>query len=511
MKIFYFLLLFEYIHSLIVIPFKISSPQNNSLNNKKYSINDFIDDYIIRDFYTTIDIGTPFQKLFAIITPDSHLFSLSSDEYIPKNFELNNEFKLISNKGYIPSFSSSFSKIKNITLSNKNYRARAIISESILLNNENKEKTKIDNINIIFEEDNNRQKHAIIGINYDTYNKNIPFIVNELKRLNITKNYNWYFKFISKTEGEFIIGSLPHKYEEKSKLFDKNTYTKVLSSSVWDYSYPWSIHFNQIYFLNNSNEQLIISQTTKCYFTPNLGFIIGNSNYKKLILENYFKDLIENDICTLEKTELTKYNKSFVYYGTSGIYEFFVCDKNKFVNNKINYKKKFMPLFFDLSKYNYTFYLDENDLFLKFNNKYYFLVAFPEEQKDFYYIKCFLFLSFYRKYRLIFNYDSKTFGFYNQNISNINDENKDKYINDNKLEIDNKLNDYYYMRIIVEILICILLVIVAYFIGKKINEKRKRRANELVDDYYEYISENNKDVNDKMVNNNIEKEEIIIN
>ena len=46
----------------------------------------------------------------------------------------------------------------------------------------------------------------------------------------------------------------------------------------------------------------------------------------------------------------------------------------------------------------------------------------------------------------------------------------------------------------------ICLVIIAYFIGKKINEQRKKRANELQDDY-EYYLNNKNDINEKVGNN----------
>ena len=39
----------------------------------------------------------------------------------------------------------------------------------------------------------------------------------------------------------------------------------------------------------------------------------------------------------------------------------------------------------------------------------------------------------------------------------------------------------------IEIIIGILLVLIAYFVGKKINEQRKKRANELTDNYDKYI------------------------
>ena len=210
--------------------------------------------------------------------------------------------------------------------------------------------------------------------------------------------------------------------------------------------------YDRLYFMNNNNKY-IISQITKCSFVPALGIIIGNSKYKQLILGNYFNELIYNNICKLEKTEITKYNQSYIFYGTNGVYEFFTCDKNKFINEKNNYKIKFMPLLLDYVRYNYTFNLSDDYLFMEINNKYYFLVAFPENVNEFYYIHCFLGLPFYQKYRLVFNYNE--------------DEDNNGNNGDNK-----KSNGKNYIRIIVEVIISILLNVVAFFIGKIINEKR---------------------------------------
>ena len=387
-----------------------------------------------------------------------------------------------------------------------------ILSESFYLYNGtilnlNNEKIKIENMKILYEEEGNiEQKYAIIGLNYDTSNKEIPYIVNELKRLNIINYYDWSFKFISNTEGQFIIGDTPHNYEKNKKYFNYESYEKIQSSSAGDYSFPWSVHFNQIYFIKNETK-IIISQITKCTFDPNLGFIIGNNNYKKYLLKNYFSELIDNNICQLEKTNLTKYSRSTIaYYGTNGIYDLFTCDKNKFINGEINYKKQFMPLLFDLPQYNFTFNLNDNDLFIEINNKYYFLVAFPENEGEIYYIHCFLGLPFYLKYRLTFNFDSKTIGFYNEDPSkNINVDDDDDNKNDNgKKEKNGNGNNY--IRIILEIVICfffIILIIIAFFVGKKLNEQRKRRANELDDDDFVYNSDDgNRNANNGIIDNN---------
>lgn len=510
MNIIFYLILFGLSNSTIVLPFTINTHIKQSSNIDKYKIDDFLNDYIIKDFYTTIDIGTPPQTLFAIITHDSHLLSLSSDEYVPANFDESENDNLIVDKEYIPSLSSSFKKVKNIKLFSKTNKTHSIINESILLSdtsnlNGDEKKIKVEDIKFVFEEDKEEKKHAIIGLNYDTSNKEIPYIVNELKRLNIISNYNWFFKFISKTEGLFIIGNLPDNYENNKKIFNSIAYTPVLSASAGDYSYPWSFHFNKIYF-NSENSKIIISQITKCSLDPNLGFIIVSSKYKKLILDYYFNDLIENNICQLEKTELTKYNKSEVFFGTNGIYEFFTCDKNAFVNEKNNYKKAFVSLLFDLPKFNYTFELDGNDLFIEINDKYYFLVAFPENKDETLYIPCFLGLPFYQKFRLVFNFDSKTIGFYNNYLNIDIEEDNENNKNQNHTDITtNKTDTNKYLRIIIEIVVCLVLIIIAFFVGKKINEQRKKRANELSDDNYEYIFENNRDVNNKVSNVNNEK------
>ena len=52
------------------------------------------------------------------------------------------------------------------------------------------------------------------------------------------------------------------------------------------------------------------------------------------------------------------------------------------------------------------------------------------------------------------------------------------------------------MRTLLEILFGVWLIIIAYLIGKKIHEQRKKRANELQDDY-EYYLNNKKDINNK--------------
>ena len=64
---------------------------------------------------------------------------------------------------------------------------------------------------------------------------------------------------------------------------------------------------------------------------------------------------------------------------------------------------------------------------------------------------------------------------------------------------------------IAEVIIVILLIFLAYYIGIKVKEGRKKRANELKDDSYEYISEDNKDINNEIGNDEKNKKFVELN
>ena len=61
-----------------------------------------------------------------------------------------------------------------------------------------------------------------------------------------------------------------------------------------------------------------------------------------------------------------------------------------------------------------------------------------------------------------------------------------------------------------EVLLGLGLLFLAYYIGMKMKEQRKKRANELKDDNYEYISDDNKDIN-QIENGTINKQFVELN
>ena len=125
--------------------------------------------------------------------------------------------------------------------------------------------------------------------------------------------------------------------------------------------------------------------------------------------------------------------------------------------------KNFPELIFrnDFLKYNFTF--TYKDLFMKYENKYYFLILFK------WYIDKWNFgYPFFKKYQIFFDSDKKIFGLY-PNKSNSNNWNFSPWI----------------LVFVFALLFIITLIILLIFI-KYFKQKRKIRANEL-EDNFEYL------------------------
>ena len=519
-NIFLFIIFIIYIgvESIIVFPFEMSRPNKNSKDN--YTFEDFFLDNILIDFYTTIHIGNQNIKALGRISTINHNLIFSEEECNRKSLEQSFDYSLVTKRGY-PLYQSlsykNISKIDNYLIISEifnlfNTTYQSSIPPSLPTGNFLKQQYLIDSkITIndmkIMLEDNNRNSNnnkycILIGLNSPySKNKNIDeiFLINELKRLGIINDYSWTFNFYSSGAGQLIIGGLPHEYMNETEYYQKRKLIKIKSSSVDDYNLPWSISFNQIYFNNDKNEKIFLQKNIKSFLVPNLGFIIGSFDYKKYILQNYFNFFFEDNICKIEKVENNNISNII---NNNDIFELFICESKSFEKKKIF--KNFPHLYFVQSDtLNYTFVLNYFDLFTKINDKYYFLIIFPEKFSEKTKQNWYLGFPFHKNYQFIFNYDTKTIGIYSYTGEYEYEEmQKTKPIEIGDTKINTNLKGYSYKRIIIEIIICIFLIIIAFFIGKKINKERKRKANELRDDNYEYFS--------SVINSNIKNNDINI-
>ena len=495
------------INSIVVLPFEIN--QINFKDNK-YSATELIKILFEVDYYTTIKLSNEKQRYFGIISFNDHHPILSSLNCEKKN-KFNSNKNIVKNgflinksktKKYLGKTTDYLNTIKFVEFYSEQfwYYNETLLEENRNINT-NLQMTEIflilDNTNII-----NPEMCLSIGLNdpFKVYsNPSPPHFIDDLRSKNKIDTQDWTIKFTGPNKGQLIIGNLPHLYEKDNIKYSEDNYTTCNSECIITFFQPWGIEMKEIFFNNNTNNKIIVNKNNnKFVLVHNFGFIIGSNNYKNLIYRNYFQDLIAENICVLEKSDITKYNQSHYFIKTEGDYFMYICSKEK-MNNVL---KKFPTLFFSNIKYEYIFELTYNDLFKEINNYYYFMIIFPNTKQDEYDFKkkeeWHLGLPFLLKYQFVFNFDYKSIGFYKfKNFEQKNIDSKEKSIDNNNI---NNKNISKIWLIILEILIILLIIIVSFFIGKYVSRQRKKRANELKDEDFEYIEDNFKENDNKLIN-----------
>ena len=501
---------------LIVFPFKVSTyiPKDD----KSYDITDLINEKLISNLYTTIEIGNPPQKVTSVIIQDQNSFSLSSEICENKAINTVNDLSIVNKKGLdlqkLNTYKDEFydCRFKNYLDDNKNvgilYHNISIYNttflscqpaDGALKQGKIDSKIEVKNITMIIKDyEKNKKLCGIIGLGAPNRFpggvlklRDVPLFINTLKKENIIDNYSFSYKFYNRDEGRLILGALPHQYEYHKNYYSEEKFRVIKSHNPTNVDFPWSIRFDSIHYNNIKNETKYVQNPVTCFFSPNLGLIIGEETYKNLILEDYFQPLINKKICFLEKTKMTNFLRLNYVFATNGTFDVFHCN-----SSITTFGKNFPKLIFEFKEQNILFSLTSNDLFSVINDRYYFNIIFPDNYYNVKHSFWYLGIPFYKAYQPTFNFDSKTIGFYiSKNMNNENDANK-KIIN-NEEETGQKRS---VKRTLLEIFFGICLVIVAYFIGKKINEQRKKRANELEDDY-DYYTNKKTNLNDINENN----------
>ena len=482
-KLIYLILINKY-KCTIYIPFKILEP---NINNNSFFPYDFIKYWKEPKIYSELLIGTPTQKIGAF--------------YSSKMYELNLFKNMcdIPNSFYNQEESYSYKYIKNINYIYNRQLNCSIINESIYLYLD-KAQTKQINVqgfNIIYSENKKEEfkksffdkkeyvsnPNTCINIGFKSrqsigfgYDLNFVQQIKHYKKNNISiiKEYDWTFDFTSENKGYLIIGEKPHEYNKKN--YKEEQFLSTGSKNRFD-TEEWYFEFDSIYYtgiqLNNKskyNSSFYSDNSVK--FDLNLGLIEGTNNYEKSIKNDFFDELIDKKICFSEEIN----NEYRIYY----------CNKKK----GMNYIEKYFPILkFCMKQFKICFEFDYKDLFREIVDNTYFLVYFNVKENNHYRFSIGQILI--RKYLLTFNYDTKMVGFYDKNI---------------KIEENKKQKIYYKIdgKVIVLLVIAFMaFLIIGFYLGKKIYETtRKKKANELIDDY-EYES---RDINSIKSNNSLNLE-----
>ena len=462
----------NHIFSKIVLPIQLLPRENYRLIYPQNSPSDIIDNENRKTFYTIFQIGNPIQRVPLLIKP-------TSDKYLITNISnVNNnsiDFKKYNfSKNFLSEY-DYYSEAKSIS-SKLNWcreceyfpldeccslNDNIIFYEDLSFNNKT--------VNINFQSMSNIEDNITgeIGLNlYDFVGRLYNTFLGILNRSGLIDNFNWYFDLnsLNDQEGKLIIGSLPHEDYPSSFLKENLFFTNSLIVTRRELM---QMKFTKIYSVDNYKEQNI---TNEFYNVVALSYdsniISCDSKYKNYLYKK-LNDLLQANFC---------FNETIREFDLYRNYSFFYCKNQNDIKNKLNEIIK--PIYFHSDDFNYTFEIKPNEIIKEKGDYIYIQIIFDSLRSRWTLGKIFT-----TKYKFVFNQMNKQIGFYNKKDSNNNsyDNNKIIWITSAIIALGG------------------VLILLGYFIGKYLNKARKKRANELLDDF-DYIQDN-KDENNKNINN----------
>lgn len=290
--------------------------------------------------------------------------------------------------------------------------------------------------------------------------------VEYLKQLDVISSYYVSilydsYKFEDDT-GKLYIGALPHEINKKQ--YDEKDLKKIYSKQY----FYWEFTIEDLYLGNKST-----SIHPDAYFYPEFGFISGIQKFFDILNNtgkwNYYFNISQK--CYSFNFRIDDFDNNglglFLYEYTA-----YYCDKDVDINDIFNESIIFSSTD-DKIEFNFTM----NELWLEKGKYKYFLILNSASNNNIWILG----KPFFKKYHLVFNSDSKQIGFY----QNVNFDNK----NDGSNEKNNTI-----LYVLVIIGLVIIIGVLAFFLIKfYIYSPRKKRANELLDDNYEYTQNENQD------------------
>ena len=430
MKTYLIILLINLIYSSnIILPFK-NSRAISSLSNSDSS--EAIYEYLLEsDININLKIG---------INP----------QIIPMSLNLENKYIYIASNRlnigiYDKDKSTTFKTNNEEPLSDLNYFRKGLYcNETFIFDNDNK--IKGDDMSFILTTEfanENEYRKGLIGLQIVSYKQEQTFI-NQLKKKKLIDQYYFSFIFTKEDEGYFIIGQQLHDYEPK-----KFSFTDLRQVNTGELSYIWEL---KIFSIKYGETEF---QSKNFYLNFNFGMISVGVNLKNEFYNDFFKSRISEGLCD-EKV----YKNYFIYSC--------INDNNKV---KFNELKEFHFIHKDLE---YDFVFNYNDLFIDYNNRKYFLLTYKLNSMTTVFGK-----PFFKKYKLVFNPDSKQIGHYIKEDLSLDGENNNS---------NNKTISKTILFIVIIIVLIIVISILGYILHKKL--KKKKRKNEL-DENFDYIPEEN--------------------
>lgn len=421
----------------IIFPFKVYQPKENKCSSQQEIFESKENNYI----YSTFKIGNPPKEIPGLY------FLYNSSLLINSNATFLFPFE----SDYIPSKSKTFINCEN----NK-------IQEQLIFNIENEEIIK--NFTFLYLNQNKKDKNLYLRIGLQNFfkelNSNIiepPNFLYQLKNHQLIDYISYSINYTSENEGFININIEPNEYAPNIYSDNKkfSTIVKgVTSKSINKFGeYLWSMDIETIFYENQEKNMIFISEENyipnedqyHVILNPRYGAIEGPFYYKKLIEKDFFNELKEKEICSLNR----EHKKLF-----------YVCKSSY----KKEIKEKFPNLYFYNKDFNYTFELNYEDLFFEKNEYLFFLICFDtgmfgedifSEISEWIFGKPFL-----KKYQFSFDVEKRIINFY---------ENLNGYINNH--DLDKNIKKYIYLNKNLNYVIFFLIIIFLLFYYFSVNTK----------------------------------------
>ena len=428
-------------------PIKLKFMQKTFEKMNESNVMEILND---QNLIVEILLGTPIQKFNVHLRTDAYSTYLLGPQV----------------KSSYPTFdtnSSSYRKIEEVDfIFSEDFKKADLSQENFVFGD-----SKIDNVSFSLVTEISALKinktSGVIGLKFDSKTSQQLYNTSLINKLHSDKKISrnaFYFHFderdtlnkdLKDNKNEFIFGAYPHQFNNE---YSENNLTKI-NLKILEDSLILGMECNNIIY---GNKNINITNSTR--FNFNSGLIIAPLQFKEMIFDLFFNQKIQKKQCFFEELK------------TKNVYSYYYCNKTDEMKNDI---KKMESLKFILKKENYTFEIKPEQLWYEYNNKLYYLILVPkgDETID---AEWRLGQPFLKNYDLIFDKDSKTVSLYTQKITP-NAKPKDRTL------------IIVLLIISVIIVIGILVTIIIYLIKKL---PRKKRANELNDDDYDYIQKESK-------------------
>ena len=406
----------------VSIPFSISQRSLKNLNHSSIMESLYKTNLIIN-----VSLGSPEQNLQLILKHSIFQITIPSSQL--KTINPINKF----NENESLTFNKTQRRLHPMQEINECYES------SDIFNFKTKNLSKVEKLNflLVTDQEENFKDSGTLGLKPSATQgalTNMNFI-KQLKERNITLNYDYYIQFLSENKGEIFFGILPH--ENSNFDYDVNINDYIVVSGIQHNFNAYKFNQDGTFYGNIEVKDKYNAKLPN-ELEIGLGLIKGSNPYKDIIEEKFFN--ISNKCYTGRFLD----NYEYIFY---------YCDKSEDI-------KKFEDLTFVIKEIKYNFTLTYKDLFFEYGNYYYFLVYFHQKYNSGFTLG----IPFFKKYIMTFNQDKKIVGFY-KNL---------------------KKKSFFNISWPLVFCIIIILFMAGYIIVYRPKNIKKKRANELDDDF-EYL------------------------